>query len=112
MGEHRRALISVGVGDFTNTSSGPYRELAIAFPACEASEPLELGCNTFSACQSQLPDCAHTYMFQSVVSHEAALWLARGMGVDARLAPKFSFGRPSKDNVLSFSVRGPGGTEA
>merc|ERR1712070_54524 len=61
------------------------------------------------ACQSKLPDCAHTYMFRSFVSHQSALWTARSFGVDAQLASKFNF-EYDKDQ-MKFSVLGPGGSE-
>lgn len=36
-----RALLSVGIGDFRNTSTGPYLELAVALPACPDGFVLE-----------------------------------------------------------------------
>lgn len=113
-----RALFSVGVGDFHNTSAGPYRELAMAFPACEASEAVELSCRSFVACQDKLPDCAYTYMFRSWVSCDAGLHSGRQGGTDAKLAAEFTFGLDEKasaashtGHVLAFSVLGPGGEE-
>ncbi|CAE8629523.1 unnamed protein product, partial [Polarella glacialis] len=33
-----RALMSIGIGDFRNTSVGRYQEMVLAFPACESAE--------------------------------------------------------------------------
>merc|ERR1711862_431836 len=111
MGEKsERAMLSIGVGDFRNTSAGAYRELVIAFPSCDRLEAPELECASFATCQSQLPDCSRTYMFRSFVSREAALWIERSFGVDAQLAAIFDFNYES-DGTIRFEVLGPGGSE-
>jgi hypothetical protein len=102
-------LFSVGVADFRNTSAGPYRELVVAFPACDVEETPELECRGFVSCQSQLPDCAHTYMFRSFVDETSAIWTARSFGVDAQLASNFKF--EYGNDTIDFSILGPGGSE-
>eukprot|EP00439_Symbiodinium_sp_Y106_P085246 s1099_g27.t4 len=106
-GKEPRALMSVGIGDFRNTSSGPYRELAIAFPACE-NEDVVLDCGSFMHCQDKLPACAHTFMFRSYASNEAAVLSARSAGISAQLSTRFEFSleRAGRGHILAFSVMG------
>ncbi|CAE7651037.1 STE20 [Symbiodinium sp. CCMP2456] len=106
-GKEPRALMSVGIGDFRNTSSGPYRELAIAFPACE-NEDIVLDCGSFMHCQDKLPACAHTFMFRSYASNEAAVLSARSAGISAQLSTRFEFSREKagRGHILAFSVMG------
>eukprot|EP00913_Durusdinium_trenchii_P029650 g27791.t2 len=81
-----QALISVGVGDFRNSSLGPYRELAIAVDDTSVSDQVQeihLDCNSFLRCQEKLPACSHTFMLQSFTSSEAALQTARAAGITA-----------------------------
>lgn len=107
-----RSLLSIGVGDFLDTSGGAYRELAIAFPACEAatvgSTLPPLTCASFAACQVELPDCTHTYMFVSFVTQATMLQHIREGGVDAVHAGSFDLLRAA-DHTVKFDVRGPDG---
>lgn len=107
----RRALLSLGVGDFRNTSVGPYQEMIIAFPACESAKAMQLPCSNFVACQARLPDCAHTYMLRSFVSREVALKRVRAAGVEASFAREFVFKVDTlgDDRLLHFTVLGPNG---
>ncbi|CAJ1331676.1 unnamed protein product [Effrenium voratum] len=105
-----QALMSVGVGDFRNSSCGPYRELAIAVPACE--EELQLDCGSFLRCQEKLPPCAHTFMLQSYASTEAAVRAIRSSGISAELSSSFDFSvespnSPAKPSSLRFAVATP-----
>ncbi|CAE7211889.1 unnamed protein product [Symbiodinium sp. CCMP2592] len=106
-GKEPRALMSVGIGDFRNTSSGPYRELAIAFPACE-NEDVVLDCGSFMHCQDKLPACAHTFMLRSYASNEAAVLSARSAGISAQLSTRFEFSleKAGRGHILAFSVMG------
>ncbi|CAE7942075.1 unnamed protein product [Symbiodinium sp. KB8] len=106
-GKEPRALMSVGIGDFRNTSSGPYRELAIAFPACE-NEDIVLDCGSFMHCQDKLPACAHTFMFRSYASNEAAVLSVRSAGISAQLSTRFDFSleKGGRGHILAFSVMG------
>lgn len=117
-GDVGRAMLSVGVGDFRNTSSGPYFELALAFPACQVpaeEEALVLPCSSFITCQDQLPDCSHTYMFKSWANHVQAVQHIREGGINAELASDFRYRRREatvdSGGSVEFSVLAPDGTE-
>lgn len=113
-----RALFSVGIGNFRNTTAGPYKEMAVAFPACLADgepEPLKLRCRSFIDCQDQHPDCTHTYMFWSVANDESASIHLRNGGVDVKIASAFEyFVQPAsteKPGFVKFAVHDPSGEE-
>ena len=100
-----QALMSVGVGDFRNTSCGPYRELAIAVPACEGEE-IYLDCGSFMRCQEKLPHCSHMFMLRSFASTEAAVRSAHAAGIAAEFSSRFDFSvnTSGKSSRLAFAV--------
>jgi len=100
-----QALMSVGVGDFRNTSCGPYRELAIAVPACEGEE-IYLDCGSFMRCQEKLPHCSHMFMLRSFASTEAAVRSAHAAGIAAEFSSRFDFSvnTSGKSSCLAFAV--------
>jgi len=110
-----RTPLSIGIGQFKNTSIGSYLELALAFPACE-EEAHALPCDSFMACQDKMPDCAHTYMHTNFVSDPEIAKQIRLGGINAQHASEFRFGTQADSDdslgrILDFSVRGPHGEE-